>query len=281
MLKVRIFTALVLIPLLLAAIIWLPTGYLAVFLGGIILMGGWEWSRLSGFIDATPRLIYVGLIAAAMWYGYDWIGRDHAVQYMLYFILIGWILAFIWLALAPVEKILSNTISLYFRGLIGIVMLIPSWLSLLWLHSLGDHGLHLLLSLFILIWMADSGAYFIGRLAGITRLAPTISPGKTLQGTYGGLVATVISALLLSYPLQFDDIHRLQFISLALLIGIFSTVGDLLESVVKRTSGLKDSGNLLPGHGGVMDRIDSLTAAAPVYVLALGWFPGLMPGIQP
>ena len=281
MLKVRIFTALMLIPLLLAAIIWLPAGYLAVLLGGIILMGGWEWSRLSGFIDETPRLIYVGLIAAAMWYGYDWIGRDHVVQYMLYFMLIWWILVFIWLALAPVEKMLSNTISQYFRGLIGIVILIPSWFSLLWLHSLGDHGLHLLLSLFILIWMADTGAYFIGRLAGITRLAPTISPGKTLQGTYGGLAATVISALLLSYPLQFDDIHRLQFISLALLIGIFSMVGDLLESVVKRTSGLKDSGNLLPGHGGIMDRIDSLTAAAPIYVLALGWFPGLMVGIQP
>ena len=281
MLKVRIFTALVLIPLLLAAIIWLPAGYLAVLLGGIILMGGWEWSRLSGFIDETPRLIYVGLIAAAMWYGYDWIGRDHVVQYMLYFMLIWWILVFIWLALAPVEKMLSNTISQYFRGLIGIVILIPSWFSLLWLHSLGDHGLRLLLSLFILIWMADTGAYFIGRLAGITRLAPAISPGKTLQGTYGGLAATVISALLLSYPLQFDDIHRLQFISLALLIGIFSTVGDLLESLVKRTSGLKDSGNLLPGHGGIMDRIDSLTAAAPIYVLALSWFPGLMAGIQP
>lgn len=281
MLKVRILTALVLIPLLLAAVIWLSTGHLAIFFGGIILAGGWEWSRLSGFTSVVSRLAYVGLVGVSMWYGYDWIDRNHhAIKYMLYFAFVWWLLVFAWLTLTPAERVLSNLINVYFRGFIGLVLLIPPWFSLLWLHSLGSHGLYLLLSFFILMWVVDSGAYFTGNLAGITRLAPKISPGKSLEGVYGGLVATVIVAFLLSYPLQFHDIHLLQFISLALLGGVFSTVGDLFESVAKRSSGLKDSGNVFPGHGGVMDRIDGLTAAAPIYVLALGWFPALMPGIQ-
>ncbi len=279
MLKARILTALVLIPLLLAAVIWLSTGYLAVLLGGVILIGGWEWSRLSGFASVTSRLAYVGLIGVSMWYGYDWIGWSHAMQYMLYFVFVCWLLMFVWLTLAPAEKMLSNAVNVYFRGFIGLVLLIPPWLSLLWLHSLAGYGLYLLLSFFILIWAVDSGAYFSGKLAGVTRLAPTISPGKSLEGVYGGLVATIIAAFLLSYALEFEDIHLLQFISLALLSSIFSTIGDLFESVAKRSSGLKDSSNIFPGHGGVMDRIDGLTAAAPVYVLALGWFPALMPGI--
>ncbi len=280
MLKDRILTALVLIPLLLAVIIWLSTGRLAIFLGIIILVGGWEWSRLSGFAGVVPRLFYVGLLGVSMWYGYNWISQGDTILYVLYFSFVWWLLVFAWLTVTPVEKMLSSMVNTYFCSLIGFILLIPPWISLLWLHSLGSNGLYLLLSFFALMWAVDSGAYFTGNLAGITKLAPTISPGKSLEGVYGGLVAVIIVAFLLGCLLELNDIHLLQFISLALLGGVFSVAGDLLESVAKRSSRLKDSGSIFPGHGGVMDRIDGLTAAAPLYVLALGWFPALIPDIQ-
>jgi len=154
--------------------------------------------------------------------------------------------------------------------------LIPAWLALLALHSFESQGAYIVLSLFILIGVADSGAYFAGRALGLTKLAPVISPGKTIEGVYGALVAGAVTAYLLGHLFDFSGIHLVSYISVALLCIVFSIVGDLFESVTKRSAGMKDSGSIFPGHGGVLDRIDSLTAAAPLYLLGLSWFPHLL-----
>lgn len=275
MLKARVVTALVLIPLLLGSILWLETPVFAVLLGGFTLIGSWEWSRLSGFTSLVSRLAYVGITAIAMWSFYDWLHAPETLRYLLYLVFMVWIFIFVWLTISPVEKMLSNAFNVYLRAFVGLALLLPCWLAVLALHLDDGRGVSLLISLLVLIWVADSGAYFTGKFMGITRLAPQISPGKTLEGVYGGLAATAIVSYLLALLLGFEGIARFQFIAIAMMVAVFSIVGDLFESVAKRTVAVKDSGQLFPGHGGVMDRIDSLTAAAPIYVLALGWFPHL------
>jgi phosphatidate cytidylyltransferase len=207
---------------------------------------------------------------------YDWITQYKFLRDILFLIFIGWLFAFVWLVITPAEEILSNAINVYARGLIGVALLVPTWLSVLSLHSLQGHGPYLLLSLFAIIGVADSGAYFTGRLMGITRLAPDISPGKTVEGVYGGLVASLLISALIGWLFDFSGLAMAAFICVGLFCVIFSIVGDLFESVAKRSAGVKDSGCCLPGHGGVMDRIDSYTAAAPLYLLALSWFPQLL-----
>ncbi len=278
MLKARVLTALVLIPLVLAGIIWLSTSTLAVIIGLFIIVGAWEWSRLSGFTSLISRLAYVGIASLSMWHFYDWLSQPVQFRDLLYIVFVAWMFAFVWLTITPAEKMLSNAMNVYVRAFIGLGLLIPSWLAILALHTYADHGIWLLISLFILIWVADSGAYFAGKLMGITKLAPEISPGKTLEGVYGGLITTAIVSYILAIIIGFEGIERLQFISIAMLAAIFSIIGDLFESVAKRSVGVKDSGQIFPGHGGVMDRIDSLTAAAPIYFLGLSWFPHLLLG---
>jgi phosphatidate cytidylyltransferase len=170
---------------------------------------------------------------------------------------------------------LSNAVNVYLRGAIGLILLVPAWLALLFLHSVDSQGPYIVISLFVLIGVADSGAYFAGRSMGLTKLAPVISPGKTLEGVYGALVAGAITAFIIGHLFDYSGINLVSYISVALLCIVFSIVGDLFESVTKRSAGVKDSGSLFPGHGGVLDRIDSLTAAAPLYLLGLSWFPGL------
>ena len=275
MLKDRVLTAALLIPFLVAAILLLPTVFLAYLFGLVAILGAWEWSRLSGFTNLISRLAYVGLILFIMISSYDWIVEYRLLRDVLFLVFIGWLFAFVWLVITPAEEILSNAVNVYTRGLIGIVLLVPTWLAVLSLHSIQDHGPYLLLSLFIIIGVADSGAYFTGKLMGLTKLAPDISPGKTVEGVYGALVASLLMSGFLGWLFDFSGVALIAYICVALFCVIFSIVGDLFESVAKRSAGVKDSGCCLPGHGGIMDRIDSYTAAAPLYLLALSWFPEL------
>jgi len=276
MLKDRVITAAILIPLLVAAILLLSTKSLAFIFGAFVLTGAWEWSRLSGFTSVISRIAYTGITLLLMISSYEWITQQQILQDLMSSVFIYWLFAFVWLVITPADKILSNAVNVYVRGLVGLVLLIPTWLSLLALHSSGVYGAYILLSLFILIGVADSGAYFSGRLMGLTKLAPVISPGKTLAGIYGGLVAGALAAFIMGQLLGYSAYSLLSYISVSLLCIVFSIVGDLFESVAKRSAGVKDSGSIFPGHGGVMDRIDSLTAAAPLYFLGLSWFPGLL-----
>lgn len=275
MLKDRVITAAIIIPLLVTAILLLSTNHLAYVFGALIAIGAWEWSKLSGFTSLISRLAYVGITIFVMISSYDWISHHQFLRDLLFLVFICWLFAFVWLTITPAEKMLSNAINVYLRGAIGLVLLVPAWLALLVLHSVDSQGPYLVISLFVLIGVADSGAYFAGRAMGLTKLAPVISPGKTLEGVYGALVAGAITAFIIGHLFDYSGINLVSYISVALLCIVFSIVGDLFESVTKRSAGVKDSGSLFPGHGGVLDRIDSLTAAAPLYLLGLSWFPGL------
>ncbi|MBT8079324.1 MAG: phosphatidate cytidylyltransferase, partial [Gammaproteobacteria bacterium] len=151
------------------------------------------------------------------------------------------------------------------RWLCGFLVIVPAWLALDWLYRLNS--LYLLLVLTV-VWAADIGAYFSGKRFGRLKLAPQISPGKTWEGVLGGLIA--VTALTAAHSL-WSGIGLITLIPLCLAVGIISIVGDLTVSIFKRSAGVKDSGSLFPGHGGVLDRADSITAAAPLFALGLGW----------
>lgn len=276
MLKSRVITALVLGSFFMGSIIFLPTDYLAFVVGLVVLVGAWEWSALSGFSSQVSRIAYCVLLLVIMASTYSWIHRSGWFDALLYGVFIWWLVVLLWLHITPARQVLSNTFNVYLRALTGLVLLLPAWLSFLALHAIGDRGVLLLLCMLCIVWAADSGAFFAGRLFGNTRLASEISPGKSLEGVYGGLLATAVVAILMSVFLGYDFYQAALFVLLAIFIAIFSIIGDLFESVAKRAAGVKDSGQIFPGHGGVMDRIDSLTAAAPLFVLSLGWFSRLL-----
>ena len=149
--------------------------------------------------------------------------------------------------------------------------MLSTWLALVVLHSRPDQGPHWVLYLLVLVWVADSGAFFAGRQFGRTRLAPKVSPGKTWEGVLGGLTACALFAFGYAHYLELQGAVLTGFVLVSLVTVLFSVAGDLLESLLKRQRGVKDSGTLIPGHGGILDRIDSLFAAAPVFLLGLRW----------
>lgn len=276
MLETRVITALVIIPLLVSAVLLLSVKSLAFIFGVVIIIGAWEWSRLSGFTSMISRLAYIALTIFIMLQSYNWIEQPKLLSYMLYAVFIWWLFAFLWLTITSPDKLLANVLNVYIRGLIGLILLVPAWLSLLALHTQGNNGPYLLLAFFILIWVADSGAYYSGKIFGCRKLAPVISPGKTIEGVYGALFAAFLASIIIALFLDYNFLQIIIFSSITLFCIIFSIIGDLFESVAKRNAGIKDSGTFFPGHGGVMDRIDSLTSAAPLFLLSLGWFPGLV-----
>jgi phosphatidate cytidylyltransferase len=152
----------------------------------------------------------------------------------------------------------------------GLFILLPAWYAILYLHQQDPRSPLVIVCLFVLVWLADSGAYLAGSLYGKTKLAPGVSPGKTLEGALGGLIAVAAAALasgMLVWRMSADALAL--WLAVALVAALFSVMGDLVESQAKRAAGVKDSGRLLPGHGGVLDRIDGFSAAAPPF--ALGW----------
>jgi phosphatidate cytidylyltransferase len=159
-----------------------------------------------------------------------------------------------------------------FKGIAGVLVTLPCWASFVTLHARVDHGPLITLALLVIVWLADSGAYFAGKRWGHTRLAPVISPGKTWEGVLGGIITSAIVALLAGFWYSQSLEWTLTLVPVVLLAVMFSIVGDLLESLMKRQVGLKDSGHIIPGHGGVLDRIDSLTAAAPMFLIGMMWF---------
>lgn len=163
-------------------------------------------------------------------------------------------------------------------AMMGFFVLFPTWRGLIDLQVLR-HGPLIVLYVMCLVWVADTGAYFAGRRwgTGTRKLAPTVSPGKSIAGLIGGLVLTLVLALWVSYDVHLSPIQIVYLIFLTLLTALASVLGDLLESMVKRYRGVKDSGAILPGHGGILDRIDSLTAALPVF--AFGWYLALAGGV--
>jgi phosphatidate cytidylyltransferase len=272
MLKTRVTTALVLLILFLAALFLLSPLAWAWFAGALLIPAAWEWAKLIK-IGHMGCGLYVVLVAAACASLFGWarvnpqVGQPES-HFALYLIAsLFWVIVvplWLWRSWLPRSRWLA--------GLIGLVVLVPTWLALVELRGLGPPLLLLLMSV---AWISDSAAYFAGRRFGRHKLAPSISPGKTWEGVGAAVLAVGAYAALWSYAWQayfpqvlkstrFGAFGILLFLWILTAMGIY---GDLFESAMKRRAGVKDSGALLPGHGGVLDRIDALTAVLPLAAL--------------
>lgn len=275
MLKLRILSALVLVPLVVWALFAWPRAQFAALLGFFIVIGAWEWSTLIGLRRVVVRIGYVALLTVA---GVALILNRSWVPPLLVMASVFWLWAFIEL-LAYDDTRAGFLASRPGLLLGGFLVLLPAWLVPLWLSDL-PHGRWLALYVMVIVWGADTGAYFAGHRFGRHKLAPQVSPGKTWEGVAGGLL--VASALAVGtglYGFRFTPGDQAVWLVLTMVVALVSVLGDLFESRVKRAAGVKDSGVLIPGHGGVLDRIDAFTAAAPVFALA--WLVWRQPLVMP
>lgn len=269
MLLQRVITAAVLAPVMLAGIFLLPPLWFAVFIGAIVVLGTWEWANLAGYQRIPVRLslaIAMGLLLGVI----GWLIETTTLSWLSLTIwaLLWWVLALCLVMAYPASQAVIRRPGV--RMLMAVPVLVPLWLGLNVLKLRPDANL-ILTWLMLLVWGADIGAYFAGRTFGNRKLAPSVSPGKTWAGVYGGMAAAagVSAVIVFAY---FDDLSGLQWLlilAFSMAVVAISVLGDLLESLLKRYRGIKDSSQLLPGHGGILDRIDSLCAATPMFCLLL------------
>lgn len=267
MLKQRIITALIIAPIVLALIFLASDWLFAVAMFLMALAGAWEWSALAGRPDRNSRLALVALFAAIVVTGWFLQQRFPYPQALMFYCALAlgwWLFSLVWIASLRSEFPQSVKI------LCGVLTLLPSLAAVVAVRSVSPWYLLILL---LLTTSADIGAYFAGRAFGRRKLAPLVSPGKTWEGVVGGVVAVVLVAAAACHWLP---VSPATFILICIAVALLSVVGDLSESLFKRQAGLKDSGTLFPGHGGVLDRVDSLTAAAPAFWLGMHWL-GLLP----
>ena len=259
-LRKRVLTAVPLAVALLVVLLIMKPVAAVLVLSAIMLIGAWEWSAFLRLPTTALRAAYVGLVAVLSFAAWCLAADAPARALIMGGALTWWCVAFAWLALFP------RHVRGWSAAAAGVLALVPAWVALVRLRvELPDGGQWVLFAL-VLVWAADIGAYFGGRRFGRTPLAPQVSPSKTWEGVLGGVA---LSALMAWLGALWFHLPTLTFLLLCLAAVSFSIVGDLTESLLKRYAGVKDSGTLFPGHGGVMDRIDSLTAAAPVLFLGL------------
>ncbi|MFI4891748.1 MAG: phosphatidate cytidylyltransferase [Steroidobacterales bacterium] len=263
MLKVRVLTAVILSGFLLAAIFLLPARGTVLVFGVICALGAWEWSGFGALRAPLARGAYTLVLGALLYLG--WLASSAPAYFygLMAAACLWWVAAFLWLTLAPGWQRPALTLGC------GAIVLVPAFTALARLRQgglAGVSGPQLVLWLALLVVAADIGAFFSGRAFGRHKLAPHVSPGKTWEGALGGLAAVAVVSWIGAQRMQLPLLNGVLFGCAA---GVFSIIGDLTESMFKRAAGLKDSGAILPGHGGVLDRIDSITAAAPIYVLGL------------
>ena len=266
MLAQRVATSIVLLGLILSAVFYFPQNYFVLFITLVMGVAIWEWSALAGLSSMPARSCYV--LAMLMLMALISLSES-PLTIVLYLGVLFWIVAFLLILIFPAGKSLwaSNPVLI----LAGIPLLVPGWLAFGILRGQEYFEFHILL-LFFLVAAADIGAYFAGRKFGKHKLAVLVSPNKTWEGFFGGMLAcillVIVTVLIFSDELaEMNFTYWLKLVVSATLISIFSVIGDLLESMIKRYRNVKDSGKILPGHGGILDRIDGLTSAAPLYVI--------------
>lgn len=283
MLFKRIITSLILAPLIIAGILYLPEIYFALIWGLVILVAAWEWSNLAGLQKTLHRCLFIFGLALSQLFMFSWIDilevlarvagewadfRESADT-------LDWlvVVAVVWWAVVAFamkrnsDKLLESKASTTARLFMGWFILLMAWHFLIRLRHVWEPSLALYLIL--LVSFADIAAYFVGRKFGKTKLAPNISPGKTVAGMYGAMAIALALTLIVGISFEFDIVVLIDFIILSQVTVMFSVYGDLFESLAKRHRGVKDSGMLIPGHGGVLDRIDGHLSAIPVFYLGI------------
>ena len=257
MLKARIITALIAVAILLVVLFALPQAVAQVVVALLILAGAWEWSGFLGTRSTAVRAAYVILIALLMGL-VTWRAPQLDGQ-LFQLALVWWVCALVWTLFYP------TPIPTAVRWIAGALVLLPLYQALVVLYLASPA---VLLGALLIVWAADTGAFVAGKLFGRVKLAPQISPGKTWEGVIGGLLTVAVLAAVGGWAF---GLRVGVLVPFCLAIACASVVGDLTVSMFKRTSGLKDSGAIFPGHGGVLDRVDSVAAAAPLFALGIGW----------
>ena len=263
MLRTRILTAAVLACILLSGLFLLPPSWAVAAFGGVFTVAAWEWGGFGALRGRASRAAYAGGIALMLYLAWIWTDDPGHMILLLRAAFVWWVIALLWLSLAPSHHRSALALAC------GLPVLVPAFVALarLQLTSQGfARGPKIVLWLVLLVISADIGAYFAGRRWGKRKLAPRVSPGKTWEGALGGLL---LVALVAWGGASYFGLPAPPTVIFGGAVGVFSIIGDLTESMFKRAVGLKDSGTLLPGHGGLLDRIDSVTAAAPLYALGL------------
>ncbi|PIP78842.1 MAG: hypothetical protein COW84_10795 [Gammaproteobacteria bacterium CG22_combo_CG10-13_8_21_14_all_40_8] len=294
MLKTRIITALVLLPLVVWVLFGVSLNTFSLAINLIMLIAAWELTALIGIEKLANKMLYLSLIQIlfliiylsnpnmSLWPGVpfpqqltQWLDLRYLPYIALVMGSIWWLVCFISLIIGKHDWLKGKSL-LWLRVIAGVLMLVPCWVALISLRSTDivqsfSQGSLLVLYLLLQIWGADTGAYFSGKAFGKHKLAPKVSPKKTWEGVAGGLILAVSLGLFMPHVLHLDYIiHQLgyfQVVLISLVVVVASIVGDLTESIYKRQQNLKDSGTLLPGHGGILDRIDSILSTFPVYAL--------------
>lgn len=262
MLKQRLITASILLILVFTGIIYLSKIPFALIAGLIMLGGLWEWLCLAKWGTSIANIGFLLANAAGMYFVYDM-----PPLWVLTTSMIAWIILSFWIAIYPRGSFVWQRYD-GLRWLTGTVVIVPAWFALIHIRFHQD-GLQLFILLLLMVWTVDSAAYFVGSYTGKRLLAPMISPKKTVEGLLGGVVSASLVALAYTYYLLDSHYMTPFFAVIVLTTMMIAVMGDLLESAVKRQAKAKDSGQLLPGHGGILDRLDSLLAAAPIFVFGI------------
>nr|VFK46302.1 MAG: phosphatidate cytidylyltransferase [Candidatus Kentron sp. TC] len=268
--KQRVITALVSMPVVILSTLFLPTSYFSLILSVVILIAAWEWAGLIGWETRIKRLTFSSITAILLYVAFQLnVLFPHGWLFLSTFALVWWCVALGWVVQFEQERPISSLEWPMVRVFVGWLILVPTWGALVAIHQHAENGPILVILLMILIWGADSGAYFSGKHFGKRRLSARTSPGKSWEGVVGGLLTTGVLSVLVVLYVQLPLEKWIVLIFLSLTTAILSILGDLTESLFKRQAREKDSSRLLPGHGGMLDRIDSLTAAAPFFALSL------------
>ncbi len=266
MLLQRILTAIPLAILSVWAILYQSTEVLMYAFLLVTFIAGWEWGQLAGIKARSLRIVLAIVLTVTVYLAYRYILHTPWLHYMLMVTVTWWCLVMYRMAVKPPAPA-SDKFSVI-KLLIAFITIVPPVLSLLRVHEIGQ-GAYWLLYMISLVWVADIGAYFSGRKFGKVKLAPHLSPGKTREGLYGGLLLTSLysGAASVFFKLNFEQAFWLLVVTM--LATLISVAGDLFISLLKRERGIKDTGTILPGHGGVLDRIDSMTSSAPFFLVML------------
>lgn len=280
MTKTRLLAALIMAPIAILSVLFMSTPMLAALSALMFLAALWEWLKLADVDDTLARTILLvlnlALMVALVWASRSTSGFSFVLFQLATVIgVIWWLLSMLWLKHYDFASD-HDSHGRVFKLAAGTLAVVPAWCALVLIHADSPSGQRWLLLALFLVWSADTGAYFTGRKFGGKwfggrKLAPRISPNKSIEGLLGGLLLALVVAMI-GAPLAGASVEQLPAVALVALASVsFSVVGDLFESLLKRHINVKDSGNLIPGHGGVLDRVDSVLAALPVFALGKIW----------